>query len=135
MTVYYYIAQGSPEQASEICKKYGFFQASDISKMADSLEMIVAQGGEDSFKEVMDLHPDKEAILELFEKKSLQQPNKVGDCGCKNSSFKNRRRLANAGGRQFANADGKNIATQTNTYILIGALVVSLAIISSIKKG
>jgi hypothetical protein len=58
----------------------------------------------------------------------------VGDCGCKNSSFKNRRRLANAGGRRLANANG-NIATQTNTYILIGALVVSIAIISSIKKG
>jgi hypothetical protein len=96
--------------------------------------MIVAQGGEESFKEVMELHPDKEAILELFEKKSLEQPNKVGDCGCKNSSFKNRRRLANAGGRRLANANG-NIATQTNTYILIGALVVSIAIISSIKKG
>jgi hypothetical protein len=134
MPVYFYIAQVSPEKASEICKKYGFFQASDTAKLADVLEMIVAQGGEESFKEVMELHPDKEAILELFEKKSLEQPNKVGDCGCKNSSFKNRRRLANAGGRRLTNANG-NIATQTNTYILIGALVVSIAIISSIKKG
>ena len=134
MTVYKYIAQSNPEKASEICKKYGFFQAADTSKMADAMEIIVAQGGEDSFKEVMELHPDKDAILELFEKKNLDKPHTVGECGDTNSAFQNRRRLANAAGRR-RNAAGPNITNQTNTYILIGALVVSLAIISSIKKG
>ncbi len=130
MSVYKYIAELNPDAAYEICKKYGFFKISDTSELAQQLESIVARGGEDSLKDVMSVHPDREVILEIFEKKSdLDKPNTKQDCGCKNSSFQHRRRF-------FAGADGKTTTTtQTNTYILIGALMVSLAIISSIKKS
>jgi hypothetical protein len=133
MSVYKYIAENNPNSAYEVCKKYGFFQISDEQHMADCLEEIVAKGGEESITDVMDLHPDKEVILELFQKKNddLDKPHTKQECGCKNSSFQNRKRLA-----RFANANAgqKNIANQTNTYILIGALVISIAIISAIKK-
>lgn len=126
MSVYKYIVESNPDASYEVCKKYGFFRIADLDEMANSLQEIVAQGGEDSFKDVMDLHPDKDVILELFQKKSdLNAPHTKQDCGCRNSSFQNRRRLANAA--------GPNVANQTGTYIMIGALLVSLAIISSIK--
>lgn len=97
--------------------------------MAEKLESIVASGGEDSLRDVMSVHPDREVIIEIFEKKSLDKPHTKEECGCQNSSKLHRRRL-------FVGADGKQTTTnQTNTYILIGALMVSLAIISSIKKG
>ncbi len=129
MSVYKYIAQTNPDAAYEVCKKYGFFQVADIGEMAEKLESIVASGGEDSLRDVMSVHPDREVIIEIFEKKSLDKPHTKDECGCQNSSKLHRRRL-------FAGADGKQTTTnQTNTYILIGALMVSLAIISSIKKG
>lgn len=129
MSVYKYIVENNPDAAFEVCKKYGFFQIANLNEMAENLEAIVAKGGEESLKDVMSVHPDREVILEIFEKKSedLNRPHTKGDCGCKNSSFKNRRRFANATG-------GQGTPTQTNTYILLGALIVSLAIISSIKK-
>ena len=69
MNVYYYIAESNPDAAFEICKKYGFFQLNSVPEMADCLETIVGSQGEDAFKEVMDLHPDKDVILELYDKK------------------------------------------------------------------
>lgn len=127
MSVYRYIAESNTDGAYEVCAKYGIFQI-DSAELADALQSIVAKGGEESLKEVMSIHPDREVILEIFQKKNeLETPNTKADCGCKNNSFQHRRRLANA--------DGKGTPGSTNTYILIGALIVSLAIISSIKKA
>ena len=69
MNVYHYIAENNPDAAFEVCKKYGYFQINSIDELANCLQNIVAQDGEGSFKEVMDLHPDKDVLIELFDKK------------------------------------------------------------------
>ena len=123
MNVYNYIAENNPDASFEICKKYGFFQFSSAQEVADCLEQIVGNEGEDAFKEVMDLHPDKAVILELYDKKK-DEPI---------VEFVKPLQRNGMGFRRMQNATGGSIVNQTNTYILVGALIVSLAIIS-IKK-
>jgi len=129
MSVYKYIAETNPDGAYQVCAKYGVFQI-DQEELADALESLVAKGGEDSLKDVMSVHPDREVILEIFEKKNeLDKPNTNADCGCKTPP-------PPVEDRRLANATGNGVTPgSTNTYILIGALIVSLAIISSIKKA
>ena len=143
MNVYLYIAENNPDAAYEICKKYGYFNVQSIEELADSLQAIVAEHGQDSLQEVLEIHPEKDVILELFDKKKVDEEPSVEelvtkilkqdrqmererarDCSCMKS--------ADATSTNSANTNS-SIVNQTNTYILVGALIVSLAIISMKK--
>jgi len=132
MNVYHYIAQNNPDAANEICKKYGYFQINSIDELANCLQNIVAQDGESGLKDVMSLHPDKDVLIELFDKKKDEPTTPVvlqniptmahaDGCGCSNKS----------------SADGttqSSLVNQTNMYILFGAVIVSIAILSYNKS-
>lgn len=140
MNVYLYIAENNPDEAYEICKKYGYFNINSIEELADALKSIVAENGQQPLEEILNIHPEKEVILEIFDKKkvidtkpfeeviqSLFEKNKPvvkekEDCGCMKS--------ADATTTQ---APPSAVVNQTNTYILVGALIVSIAIISMKK--
>jgi len=125
MNVYHYIAESDPIKANELCKKYGYYQNQYIEDIPICLQQIVAEHGEPAFKEILALHPDKDVILEVFQTKEqpqqeptmLQQPKQ--DCSC------------------MMNADGTtnalSITSNTNTMILLAAIVISISIIA-IKK-
>lgn len=130
MNVYQYIAYSTPDAANELCNRYGYFQIQDVDELAYCLQSIVAIKGESAFKEIMELHPDKDVVLELFEKKDMPQPpiqiaapimeqERKRDCSC------------------MMNADGNNqnqgVASQTNLMILVAAMIVSISIISMKK--
>lgn len=133
MNVYQYIAEANPEGAYEICKKYGFFQIADSQEMGDCLERIVAQEGEGALTEVMALHPDKEVLFELFDKKKEEPKKLVGEVG--DAERRIMRRMSMNARNNMMNANGaQNLPNQTNTYILVAALIVSVAIISMKKQ-
>lgn len=121
MNVYLYIAQTSPDAANSICKKYGYTQVQSISELAYCMKRIVAEKGEDGLKEILELHPEKDVILELFQKKTEIEPvvvqERKRDCSC----------WMNADGQTNSN---QNVAGQTNMIILAAALIVSISIIS-----
>jgi hypothetical protein len=139
MNVYLYIAQNNPDAAYEICKKYGYFNINSIEELANALQGIVAEHGQDSLKEILEIHPEKEVILEVFDDKKkvnevpleevLQKvfdknkpvEKEKSDCSC----------MKNADAS--VNTAPSTAVNQTNTYILVGALIVSLAIISMKK--
>lgn len=132
MTVYQYIANVNPDAANEVCKKYGYYQIENVEELAWCLRQIVADNGEESLKKIMELHPEKEVILELFEVKPEPKKEEVSstpiimnadgnnkDCGC-----------------NMRNADGAattGVASQTNMIILVAAMIVSISIISMKK--
>ena len=129
MNVYHYIAENNPDAANEICKKYGYFQINSMDELSNCLQNIVAQDGEIGLKDVMSLHPDKDVLIELFDKKKdetttpivVQQPITMAQadgCSCNKS------------------ADGTSspMVNQTNMYILFGAVIVSIAILSYNKS-
>jgi hypothetical protein len=132
MNVYHYIAESNPDAANEVCKKYGYFQINSIDELANCLQGIVAQEGEKGLKDVMTLHPDKDVLIELFDKKKDSTPIPV--------VMPQPPVVANADGcacNKNANADGttpSSLVNQTNMYILFGAVIVSIAILSYNKS-
>jgi hypothetical protein len=136
LNVYQYIAQNNPDAANEVCKKYGYYQIANLDELAHCLQLIVADEQEQGLKDVLELHPDKDTILELFDKKKdepvsivaavqpLATASVVSPCGCNSGG------MMNADGAATANT---GIALQTNTYILLAAVIVSVAIISMRK--
>ena len=83
----------------------------------------------------MELHPDREVVLELFQvvpeaPKAEPTPIVIKDCGCDGSG-----NMMNANGlTNSINAVNSGLAMNTNTIILISALIVSISIIASMKN-
>lgn len=127
MTVYQYIAEANPDAAYEVCKKHGYFDVKNLDELSLSLQQIIAQGGEPAFEQVMQLHPDAEVIIELYKNKStLNNPvmvevEKKEPCACSKKS---------ADGVSGITMSPTPIVSQTNLYILVGALMVTFAVIS-----
>ena len=117
MDVFEYISEINPSEAYQICHRHGIYQINSPAELPMYLQAIVAEKGEPAFKEILSIHPDREVIMEVFEPKTLQTP--VPPCGC----------MKSADGTE-SNSSPNITASQTNTYILVGALIVSLAIIS-----
>lgn len=132
MNVYRYIAESNSDAAYMLCQSKGINEIYSIDDLESSLELLVAQGEEYAMK-VFNLHPDKDMLIEAFGKKEeppieikkqevIVVDEKPTNCSCK----------LNATGDD-TQQQKNSIVTQTNTYILLGALIVSMAIIS-IKK-
>jgi len=133
MNVYRYIAESNTDAAYMLCESKGIYEIYSMDDLESALELLVAQGEEYAVK-VFNLHPDKDMLIEAFGKKEETPPieikkqevivvdEKPTNCSCK----------LNATGDD-TQQQKNSIVTQTNTYILLGALIVSMAIIS-IKK-
>jgi hypothetical protein len=49
-----------------LCEQYGYpVDANNPEEISEGLSLIVADNGEKGLKDVMDIHPDKQVILEL----------------------------------------------------------------------
>lgn len=141
MNVYSYIAENNPDAAYEICKKYGYFNINSMEELGNALKSVVAENGQDSLEEILNIHPEKEVILEIFNKKKVDEKpleeiiqkifdknkptEKHDDCSCKKS--------ADAIPTSATTQAPSSVVNQTNTYILVGALIVSIAILSMKK--
>lgn len=124
MNLYNYIANSNPNAANQVCQKYGYYQIGNTNELAYVLKDIVATEGELGLKEIMEVHPDKDVILEFFEKKIEDKPveiKKEKECSC----------MMNADGQNSQTNQG--IANQTNVFILVAAMIVSISIISMKK--
>jgi hypothetical protein len=144
MNLYLYIAENNPDASYEVCKKYGYFNIQSIEELASSLQSIVAENGQDSLQEILDIHPDKDVILEIFEKKKVEEQPNVEELVTKilkRDRQMERERLRDRDCSCMKSADAttstdnstSSVVNQTNTYILVGALIVSIAIISMKK--
>jgi hypothetical protein len=135
MNVYQYIAETNPDASYELCNQYGVYDIQSFNELSSGLMGIVAQDGENGFKKVMELHPDREVVLELFQvvpeaPKTEPTPIVIKDCGCDGSG-----NMMNANGlTNSINAVNSGLAMNTNTIILISALIVSISIIASMKN-
>lgn len=70
--IYQYIASTDPYTAKAICNKFGFdaSQAQTEMEVAACLQDVVAAHGEEALIAIVDIHPDKDLILELLGKKA-----------------------------------------------------------------
>ena len=125
MDVYKYVAESNPIVAQSIIESFGY-EHSNTPDMG--LSQVVAKVGEPALKKVMENHPDKEIILEMFS----QTKTSTCGCGCGN---KKQEGFLNAEGnfsKEKDNSSSNMIAQQTNAMILVSALFIFTALM--IKK-
>lgn len=120
MSVYRYIAEVNPDAAYEVCQRNGFGDIYSNQELGDTLQVIAAQG-ENGLKDVLSAHPDRDVIIEIY----LSENKKSNSVNYATPQIIQ---------KNFANATGSNLVSKTNAYILIGAIIVSLAIVSTIKQ-
>ena len=117
MDVYGYIAQNNPFLARSIIESFGYKVTS--RDMSNNLRELVKAEGEPALIRIMENHPDKDYILELFSEK----PTPIKQSNNDNMAY-----------LQYMNASGNSEATkyglQTNTFLLASALILAVAIIS-----
>lgn len=126
MNVYQYIAYNNPDAAFEVCKGYGYHDINTLEDLSHCLEMCVANNGKDAFKNIMDLHPDKDALVELFTvvNNINQQPMEVIV----------KETIVPSTASVVKNADGgTTLVNKTNLYILGGAALIAFTILLSKK--
>ena len=128
MDVYRYIAESNPNRAQSIIESFGY----EYSSTPDlGLSQLVAKVGEPALRRVMESHPDKEILLEIFAENS----NAV-KCGCGCGNKRQEGFLNASGGTEVAkekdNSSSNMIAQQTNAMILVSALFIFTALM--IKK-
>lgn len=125
MDVYKYVAESNPMVAQGIIESFGYEHANTPDM---GLSQIVARVGEPALKKIMENHPDKDIILEMF---SENATTKCG-CGCGN---KRNEGFLNADGnfaKEKESTSSSMIAQQTNAMILVSALFIFTALM--IKK-
>jgi len=132
-TVYDYIAQTDPNSAKRIIENFGY-TVTNAKDMGANLKTLVNNEGEGALLSIMEAHPDKDIILELFTKKedsSNASGNNNYNTRRNNDDFAFERGLqyANASGAQQQNTDASNLASNTNTMIFASALILAVAII------
>ena len=115
VNVYSYIAQNNPYTAKQIIESFGY-KVTDKSNMGRNLQQLVANEGEEALEAVMNSHPDKDVILELFS----PSPQEKKPCGCKEG-------FANASGIETT-TPAKAIEKDFSVLFLAGVLIIALSI-------
>lgn len=132
MDVYSYIAGNDPNGAVRVIGSMGY-EVTSNSDLARSLKELVNAVGEPAVKKIMDIHPDKEIILELY-----GSPRQAMGCGCSGCA-KNAGQHAhyfNATGPEdtkpkeaSATISSNTLAHQTNVILVVSALFIATALI------
>jgi hypothetical protein len=139
MNVFRYVAESNPNGAVQIINSFGY-EVTSTSDLGKSLSELVAEVGEPAFKKVIDNHPDKDVILELYASNNSKDKEDKG-CGCDNC--KNRQQndkhlqyLNATGIGTFADEKPNNsttnthlLANQTNVILVVSALFIATALI------
>jgi hypothetical protein len=146
MSDYNDIAKRNPKGAISVISSFGY-EILDRSNLGQSLNELVANEGEPALIKVMEIHPDKDIILELFGNKNQNSnfENPKQQCGCGYCNNKNTRQ------EQFMNASGSEsvvastqsnssketsttLAHQTNAILIVATLFIATALIIKTNK-
>ena len=129
MDVYKYIAENNPIVAQGIIESFGYEHANTPDM---GLSQVVAKVGEPALKKVMDFHPDKEIILEMYSNKdSCSCPS----CKASKNAYMNQERFLNVSGSEVVGqtkGDNTAIVLQTNGILIVSAIIIALAL--TLKK-
>lgn len=136
MSVYNYVAESNPNGAKQIINSFGY-EVLSTNNLGQSLNELVVQVGEPALEKIMQAHPDKDIILEMFSKSN--NSIKSSGCGCKKCQENNGHYL-NASGSDSTNPSTSNLtsntttlAHQTNVILIVATIFIATALI--IKKN
>jgi hypothetical protein len=137
MNVYEYVAESNPQGAERIMNSFNY---DAISCPDMGLSQLVDKVGEPALQKVMENHPDKDIILEMFSKKD---DSNGGSCNCDSCRNKNRNDSEHL---NYLNVTGSGavaptpvtpandsnthlLANQTNVILVVSALFIATALI------
>lgn len=127
MTMYDYIANTNPRGAKEIIQSYGY-KVVNPKTMGANLRMLVAQEGEPALRNIVELHPDKEIILEVMgssdNKNNFFSADGLSGLGLIAENNKNQQ-------AQLQSSDSTKLAMQTNALVMVAAIIIAAAIITN----
>ena len=155
MSDYNDIAKRNPQGAVSVISSFGY-EIVDRSNLGQSLNELVAQEGEPALKKIMEIHPDKDIILELFSNQATDTEKKGCDCSScneKNSdknfergferNFERYDNFSNFSGNAVeapknGNTDNTSsnssiLAHQTNNILIVASLFIATVLILKIK--
>ena len=131
MNVYKYVAENDPNGAVSIINSFGY-ECVTTKDLGKSLSELVSVVGEPALKKVMDYHPDKEIILEMYSKnESCSCPS----CKASKNPYMNQERFLNISGSEVVGqtkGDNTAIVLQTNGILIVSAIIIALAL--TLKK-
>lgn len=121
------IARRNPKGAEMVITSFGY-EIVDRRDLGRSLNELVASEGENALRKVMEVHPDKDLILELFSKDKKEE--KSCSCGSCMHRKMNDMHYMNANGAQATQTASSNtLAHQTNAILVVSALFIATALI------
>jgi hypothetical protein len=127
MNVYKYVAENDPNGAVSIINSFGY-ECVSTKDLGKSLSELVSVVGEPALKKVMDFHPDKEIILEMYSDKES-----CPTCKASKNAYMNQERFLNVSGSEVVGqtkGDNTTLAHQTNVILVVSALIIAVALIS-----
>jgi hypothetical protein len=125
MDVYKYIAESDPEKTKDIIESFGY----DYANTPDmGLSQLVSKEGESALRVIMENHPDKEIIVEMFSEKKQT----TCGCGCNGKKVDSFVNASGSDSLKEKEASASTVAQQTNLMVLVSALFIFTALI--IKK-
>jgi hypothetical protein len=121
------IARRNPKGAEMVITSFGY-EIVDRRDLGRSLNELVASEGENALRKVMEIHPDKDLILELFSKEKKEE--KGCSCGyCRNRQMADMQYLNASGAQATQTASSNTLAHQTNAILVVSALFIATALI------
>ena len=120
-TVYDYIASSNPFLAKRICEELGY-KVTNPNTMGENLAYIVDQQGESALYKIMEHHPDKEIILEMFGK-NVEKPCQA----CQERSMIDN--YLNANGNNNGHSQAKAVENNFSVLFLAGVTILAVAIL------
>jgi len=133
MSIYKYIADNNPDGCIAILYKYGYMNnpINSTDDLAYVCQVMVASEGENSLNDLLKIHPDRNLIIEDYNNNSnISVPKE--NCNCKkDKNNEDSKMVGTDGSTSVSNNTG--IVTQTNTFILLGAVLVAVAILTASK--
>ena len=128
VNIFNYTAAANPYFVKSLAHKYGYEFDKD-QKLETVLQQLVSYEGEPVMMEIIENNPDKELFMDYFEKKYGKKEETISSND--NNSSKLFESYMNFSGQlQSAQitAENKNLTAQTSVMVLLGAVLISFAI-------
>ena len=120
MNLYQIVAIANPKEAKSVINQFGY--EIRTNNLPQALRMLVSSEGEPALRAIVNIHPDKDLILECFaeDKSSIRKDENQ-------SSTSNSDVFLNVVGQQLTEAQK---STQlTNTFLIASTLIILTALI------
>ena len=120
MNLYHRVAIANPKEAKSVINQFGY--EIRTNNLPQALRMLVSSEGEPALRAIVNIHPDKDLILECFaeDKSSIRKDENQ-------SSNSNSDVFLNVVGQQLTEAQK---STQlTNTFLIASTLIILTALI------